>query len=315
MEGTLNDEISELRPEVAANAGRAAHQLHRMVKTLYESGKVDRAQELLRSGLPEMLDQRNQHPELELLTEKVILCYQLLGKTYRRQGDMDTAIRELQKAIDVCALAVQDPQVSLVVKNHQGSLYLEMASYLLQQHKFVDAATKCEQALNVLEPLYQLQPVGEIADMLEFAYSLTGNIFNRVDRHDDYLQLTDCLHGWNRLSPSVVKAKCHRIISHAHLSQWDRADTELARLVDAVAHEQQLLDVAGVCFKCAGMLAQDESSENSVYQAFVRQGLNVIGRMNNAGLLDDPAVVKLLREHDDFHVLREQDEYIKQFEP
>ncbi len=315
MEGRLNDEIRVLRPEVAANSGRAAHQLHRVVKTLYESGQVGKAQELLRSELPKLLDQRNQHPELELLTEKVMLCYQLLGKTYRHEGHLDAAIRELQKAIDICALAVQDPQVSLVVKNHQGSLYLEMASYLLQQHKFAAAATRCEQALDVLEPLYQLQPVGEIADMLEFAYSLTGNIFNRVDRQSDFLQLTDGLNRWPRLTPSVVKAKCHRIISHAHLSQWDRAGTELARLVDGVGPEQHLLDVMGVCFQCAGMLARDEFSDDAVYQEFVRQGLHLIDRMKDAGQLDDPGVIKRLREHDDFHILRQQQAYIQQFGP
>ncbi len=285
-----------------------------MANTLYFSGKVNEAQNLLTEELPAVIKLREKFPGLELLTEKIVLCWQILGKTYRRQGDLETALDKLQYAIGICEEHAGNEQVSLIIQNHLGSLYLEKASYFLQQHKFEDAAKQCELALNVLEPIYEKQPAGEIAEMLEFAYGLTGNVFNRFDREQDYLDLTERLTHWVRNSPNVVKAKCHRVLAHAHLNQWDQAETELTNLVETVSQGRPLLDVAGVCFHCATMIERNGQAADPRFGRFVDQGLVVFNQIVESALADDPDAVKLLREHDDFKLLREQELYIEHFE-
>ncbi len=313
-ESGFNCRLFILQPEIAANAGRQTHLLHRMANTLYLSGKIDEAQKLLTEELPAVIKLREKFPELEILTEKIVLCFQILGKTYRRQGDLDPALDNLQKAIDICDEHAEQEQVSLVIQNHLGSLYLEKASYLLEQHKLEDAAEQCERALKVLEPIFKQQPAGEIAGMLEFAYGLTGNIFNRINRELDFLQLTGRLTDWNRNTPSVVKAKCHRVIALAHLSQWDQAETELTILIEAVSQGRPLLDVAGVCFQCATMIERNGQAGDPRFGRFVDQGLVVFNQIIESALANDPDVVKLLREHNDFKLLREQALYIEHFE-
>ena len=49
----------------------------------------------------------------------------------------------------------------MTVQNHLASLFLEKATFLLQQHRFDEGAEECQRALDLLLPLYQRQGIGE----------------------------------------------------------------------------------------------------------------------------------------------------------